>query len=60
LGTSLKGPLYPKSIVSKVGYRQLTRLGLFTVQLHWSPDSLHNRLPSPQAVTVCLLKARDC
>jgi len=48
LGTGLKGLLYPKSMISKLGYRLLTRLGIFIVQLYWSPDSLHNCLPSPQ------------
>jgi len=46
LGTGLKVPLYPKSVVSKLGYRRLTRLGIFIVHLHWTPDSLHNCLTS--------------
>jgi len=45
-GPSLKGPLYPKSVISKLGYRRLTKLRIFTVQLRWPPDSLHNRLAS--------------
>jgi len=60
LGTGLKGPSYPKSVISKLGFGELTRLGICTVQLHWLPDSLHNCMALTPAVTVCLLKAGDC
>jgi len=56
LETSLKGPSYPKSVISKLDCGRLTRVGIFTVQLHCPPDSLHNRLPSPRqwlSVSVC-------
>jgi len=35
-------------IICKLGYGWLTRLGIFTVQLHWPADSVHNQLPSPR------------
>jgi len=49
----LKGPLYPKSVVSKLGYGWFTRLGIFTVHLHWPSDSLHSCIPSPRQWPVC-------
>jgi len=54
LGTGLRGPLYSKSVISKIGYGRLSRLGIFTVKLYWPTDSLHNCLASPwQWLTVC-------
>jgi len=47
LGTGIKGPLYAKFVISKLGYGWLTRLEIFTVQLQWPPESFHNSLPSP-------------
>ena len=41
LGTGLKGPLYLKFVISKLGYGQLTRLGIFTVHLHWPHQSVY-------------------
>jgi len=46
LGTSLKGVLYLKSVISKLGHGWLIILGIFTVQLQWPPESFNNCLPS--------------
>jgi len=55
LGIGLKGPLYLKSVISKLGYGRLTRLGIFAATSQFTqPPTL------TPAVTVCLLKAGDC
>jgi len=62
LGTSLKGPLYSKSVVSRVGCGRLTGLGNWNI---YSPASLATKqFTQPPtlipAVTVCVQKAGDC
>jgi len=47
LGTRLKGPLYLKSVMSKLGDGWLSRYSTCNIQLNWPPDSLQEHLPSP-------------
>ena len=47
------------SVKSKLGYGRLTKLGIFTFELHWPPKKFTQPPTLTPAVTVCLLKAGD-
>ena len=59
LGTGLKGPLYPKSVISKIGYGWLTILGNMYSAATLSTRQFIQPPTLTPAVAVCLIKAGD-
>jgi len=54
LGTGLKGPLYPKSVITKIGYGWLTRVGNIYSAASLATRQLIQPPSLTPALTVCL------